>query len=668
MREQFAKLQKHMRKHMPGADLEIVRKAYRAANDAHLGMERDSGEPYISHPLEVARILANLNLDPVTVAAGLLHDVLEDTRIDRAELVREFGEEITALVDGVSKIKSMKWTESQPSHMEKQAENLRKMLVATAKDVRVILIKLADRLHNMRTIAYLRDKKRVERICRETLDIYAPLAHRLGIAAWKWELEDHAFHHLNPVEYKHIAAHVAMKRHERESWLKETIAFLDARLAEAEISARVIGRPKHLYSIYRKMLQQNKHFDEVMDVLAVRIITQTVSGCYNALGVVHQWPPVPGRFKDYVAMPKANMYQSIHTVVMRENGMPLEIQIRTEDMDRIAREGIAAHWVYKDGKTDPKFDGQLRWLRQMYEWLQDVHGPDEVIDTIRRDVGRTDIYVFTPTGEVKELAEGATPLDFAYHVHSDIGHHCIGARVNGKLVPLRYNLQTGDVVEILTSRSQTPHLDWLDVVVTGKARTRIRQKLRELGELEPHEAQLRRDVVRVLPETKPRIRHVDDATRERMIRVDGNKGIQVQFAKCCSPMPGHAIIGYATKMPGITIHRADCPNFARTKRDPARIIGASWDGEEHIEIGMRVTTGQRPNVLADITNAIRPMNISITRAQFHPGENGKSLFEFVFEAPDRDSVARVAATLKQVPGVVEVQSVPMSAFSLMKVS
>ncbi len=669
MREQFAKLFKHMRKHMPGADLEIVRKAYRVANDAHLGMERDSGEPYISHPLEVARILANLNLDPVTVAAGLLHDVLEDTRVSHDDLLKEFGEEITALVDGVSKIKSMKWTETPQTQKEKQAENLRKMLVATAKDVRVILIKLADRLHNMRTIAFLRDKKRVERICRETLDIYAPLAHRLGIAAWKWELEDHAFHHLNPTEYKHIAAHVAMKRHEREAWLKETIAYLEARLAEAEISARVIGRPKHLYSIYRKMLQQNKHFDEVMDVLAIRIITQTVSGCYNALGVVHQWLPVPGRFKDYIAMPKANMYQSIHTVVMRENGMPLEIQIRTEDMDRIAREGIAAHWVYKEGKTDPKFDGQLRWLRQMYEWLQDAHGPDEVLDTIRRDVGRPDIYVFTPKGEVKELAEGATPLDFAYHVHSDIGHHCIGARVNGKLVPLRYNLQTGDVVEILTSRSQTPHLDWLDVVVTGKARTRIRQRLREIGELEPLEAQLRRDVVRVLPEARPRtIKNVDDATREKMIRVDGNKGIQVQFAKCCVPMPGHMVIGYATKIPGITIHRADCPNFAKTKRDPARMFPASWDGEEHIEIGMRVTTGQRPNMLADITNAIRPMNISITRAQFNPGENGKSLFEFVFEAPDRDSVARVAATLKQVPGVTEVQSVPMSAFSLMKVS
>ncbi|GMU92860.1 MAG: GTP pyrophosphokinase [Candidatus Hydrogenedentota bacterium] len=661
MREEFAKLLKQLRKNTPGADLELVRKAYRVANDAHRGVERDSGDPYISHPLEVARILAQLNLDPTTVAAGLLHDVLEDTGVERSTLVKEFGEEIASLVDGVSKIKTMKWS-SQQSQQEKQAENLRKMLVATAKDVRVILIKLADRLHNMRTIEFLRDKQRVERICRETLDIYAPLAHRLGIARWKWELEDHAFHHLNPVEYKRIATHVAMKRREREAWLNETIAYLEARLAEAEVSARVIGRPKHLYSIYRKMVQQGKSFDEVYDILAVRIVTQTVAGCYNALGVVHQlWTPVPGRFKDYIAMPKTNLYQSIHTIVMRENGFPLEIQIRTEDMDRIAREGIAAHWAYKEGTTDQKLDNELRWFRQTYEWLQDAHAPDEVLDSVRRDMGRSDVYVFTPKGEVKELPEGATPLDFAYNVHSDIGHHCIGARVNGKLVPLRYNLQTGDVVEILTSRSQTPHLDWLELVVTGKARTRIRQKLRELGELEPLEGQLRKDAVRVLPESKPKIKQVDDATRNKLIRVDGTKGIAVQFAKCCAPMPGHAVIGYATKSPGITIHRADCRNFASTNRDPARIIAASWDGEDHIELGMRVTVGQRPNMLADITNALRPMNISITRAQFHPGENGKSLFEFVFEAPDRDSVARVAATIRHVSGVTDVQHMPVAA-------
>jgi GTP pyrophosphokinase len=408
------------------------------------------------------------------------------------------------------------------------------------------------------------------------------------------------------------------------------------------------------------MVEQGKDFDQVLDVQAVRIITQTVTECYNALGVVHAlWPPIPGRFKDYIAMPKANMYQSVHTTVMRESGHPLEIQIRTEEMDRVAREGIAAHWRYKEGTRDAKLDKHLAWLRQMYDWLQEAHTPDELLGTLRREVGRMDVYVFTPKGEVKELTEGATPLDFAYAIHSDIGHHCIGAKVNGKLVPLRYNLQTGDVVEILTSKSQTPHLDWLEVVVTGKARTRIRQKLRELGDLEPHEGQLKRDLVRVLPEAKPKIRHVDDATRNKLIRVDGSKGIAVQFAKCCKPMPGHAVIGYVTKTPGLTVHRADCRNFANTKRDPERIVEASWDGEEHFEIGMRVMTGQRPNMLADITNAIRPMNISITRAQFVPGDGGKSLFEFVFEAPDQDSIARVAATIKTVPGVAEVSRLPV---------
>lgn len=659
MREDFAKLLKQLRKNSPGVDLSLVRKAYRVASEAHQGVERESGDPYISHCIEVARILAQSNLDPTTVAAGLLHDVLEDTRVTHDEFERTFGPEITALVDGVSKIKSMKWSTPAPSHQEKQAENLRKMLVATAKDVRVILIKLADRLHNVRTIEFLKDPKRIERICRETLDIYAPLAHRLGIARWKWELEDHAFHYLNPVEYRTIAAHVAMKRREREAWLNQTIEYLENRLSEAEVNARVIGRPKHLYSIYQKMVQQGKAFDEVMDILAVRIVTQTVSGCYNALGVVHQiWTPVPGRFKDYIAMPKVNMYQSIHTVVMRENGYPLEIQIRTEEMDRTAREGIAAHWAYKEGGSDSKLDTRLRWLRQMYEWLQDAHAPDELLDSLRRDVARTDIYVFTPTGEVKELPQGATPLDFAYSVHSDIGHHCIGAKVNGRLVPLRYNLQTGDAVEILTSRAQKPHLDWLEVVITGKARTRIRQRLREIGELEPLEGQLRRDTVKVMPETKPKIRQVDDATRDKLIRIEGSKGIVVHFAKCCRPMPGHAVIGYATKSPGITIHRADCRNFANTTRDPSRTIEASWDGEEHVKTGMRVTTGQRPNMLADITNAIRPMNISITQAQFNPDDNGKCLFEFIFEAPDRDSVARVAATIRTVPGVVEVNHVP----------
>jgi len=667
MRTEFAKLLKTIRKYYPEADTELVRRAYRLADQAHKGQMRLSGDPYITHCLAVAANLTQLRLDTTTIVAGLLHDVLEDTRVTHEELAAQFGEEISALVEGVSNIRALNLPASLPaelSQQQKQAENLRKMLVATARDVRVILIKLADRLHNMRTIEFL-PEDRIRRICQETLDIYAPLANRLGLAHWKWELEDHAFHHLNPVMYREMAARVAMKRREREAWLNSTVEFLEQRLAEAEVVARVIGRPKHLYSIYQKIIQQGKDFDQVMDILAVRIITQTVAGCYNALGVVHQlWPPVPGRFKDYIAVPKINMYQSIHTTVMRENGLPLEIQIRTEEMDRTAREGIASHWRYKEGieKIDLKLDTRLRWLRQMYEWLNEAHMPEELLDSVRRDVGATEVYVFTPKGEVKELPGGATPLDFAYMVHSDVGHHCIGARVNSGMVPLRYHLQTGDVVEILTSKNQTPHLDWLDIVVTGKARTRIRQRLREIGELEPLEDQ---EPVVKPPPRPPRkaastVRPVDDETRHKLVRVQGNKGIAVQFAKCCNPMPGHPIIGYITKSPGITVHRAECSHFGVTKRDPDRIVEAHWDGVlggVTREVGMRVTLGPRPNVLADITNAIRPMNISITRAEYRPGDNGDTFFDFVFETTEDDGARRVAATLRTVPGVASIKQV-----------
>ncbi|MEA3366275.1 MAG: RelA/SpoT family protein, partial [Candidatus Hydrogenedentes bacterium] len=535
---------KTIRKYNPEADTELVRRAYRLADRAHKGQIRLSGHPYITHCLAVACNLAYLRLDTTTIVAGLLHDVLEDTNVTHEELSEQFGEEISALVEGVSNIRALNLPASLPvelTQQQKQAENLRKMLIATARDVRVILIKLADRVHNMRTIEFL-PPERIRSICQETLDIYAPLANRLGMAHWKWELEDHAFHHLNPAMYREMAARVAMKRREREAWLKETVDFLEQRLAEAEVVARVIGRPKHLYSIYQKIVQQGKDFDQVMDILAVRIITQTVSGCYNALGVVHHlWPPVPGRFKDYIAVPKINMYQSIHTTVMRENGTPLEIQIRTEEMDRTAREGIASHWRYKEGieKIDPKLESQLRWLRQMYEWLNEAHVPEELLDSVRRDVGATEVYVFTPKGEVKELPAGTTPLDFAYMIHSDVGHHCIGVRVNGGMVPLRYHLQTGDVVEILTSKNQTPHLDWLDIVVTGKARTRIRQRLREIGELEPLEGRQSQIKTRPRPPRKASstVRQVDEETRHKLVRVQGNKGIAVQFAKCCNPMP-----------------------------------------------------------------------------------------------------------------------------------
>jgi len=655
MREDFAKLAKTLRKTFSDEDVALVRRAYSRASEAHQGVKRLSGDPYITHCVAVARILQQTGMDPTTIAAALLHDVLEDTTVSYDDLAKEFSEEIADLVDGVSKIKHIEWGAGAEAEKEKQAENLRKMLVATAKDVRVVIIKLADRLHNMRTLEHIKKRSRIERISRETLDIYAPIARRLGHAAWQWELEDHAFHFLHPIEYRELARRLAMKRKEREDLLKETMQALESRLEEAEVTARVIGRPKHLYSIYRKMVSQGKGFDQVLDVLALRIITQTVSGAYNALGVVHQlWLPVPGRVKDYVAMPKLNKYQSIHTTVMHSNGQPLEIQIRTEEMDHTARAGISAHWRYKEEKPDSKLDLQLGWLSQMYDWLQDAHAPDELLDSLRRDISVRDVYVFTPRGKVVEFPSGATPLDFAYRVHSDVGHQCTGARVNGQPVPLRYHLQNGDVVEILTAKNQQPQWEWLDVVVTGRARTRIRQRLREIGELEPLDGQIRRHAADAVAEEPPENITATEP-REKLIHIPAANGHAILFAKCCKPAPGQPVIGYRTRAAAITVHRADCRNFSALQRDPERLLVAHWEGERGRDVGLRVVLGQRPNVLADVTTAIRPMNINIVRANFDTAENGQSVFEFHFEALDDSVPERVAATLRTVSGVRDVR-------------
>lgn len=660
MRNELTKLLKLIRKMHPGIELEIIHRAYRMADHAHRGQFRLSGDPYLSHPLAVARILATLNLDMTTVAAGLLHDVVEDTPVTLETVQKEFGETIAMLVDAVTKIGSMPVSHG-PSRAEKQAASIRKMLVATIRDVRVLLIKLADRLHNMRTIEFLPPDK-IERISRETMDIYAPLAHRLGIARWKWELEDHAFHRLHPAEYKEIAARVSMKRREREEWLGETIEFLSERLTADGIHAQVIGRPKHLYSIYRKMLQQGKDFDEVRDIQALRIITSREAECYDALGVVHRlWTPISGRFKDYIAMAKTNGYQSIHSTVMCREGMPLEVQIRTEDMDRTAQEGIAAHWRYKEGSvvSDKRMEEDLKWFKQMLESLKEEHTPDEFLDDVRREVQMSEVFVFTPKGEVRELPGGATALDFAYSIHTDVGHHCFGARVNGRIVPISYTLQTGNSVEILTSKNQRPHFDWLDIVVSARARAKIRQRLRELGELEPVEQEKpKTETPHPPPPPKAQVRLVDEATRGKLIRVEGAKNMAVAFAKCCNPMPGHDILGYATRATGITIHRRDCGNFARTKRDPKRMVEASWEGERHIHASLRVTTGARPTMLADITNAIAPLNINITHAQFTLGDNGQRRFDVAFDAADKGVVERVVRRIRTVPGVTDVATRP----------
>ncbi len=464
-------------KFSPEAKKEI-RRAYEFAKAAHEGQRRDSGEDYINHPLAVAYILVEMGLDPTSVIAALLHDVVEDTPIGLEDITKEFGSEVAALVDGLTKLRNIIFQNKQ----EQQVENLRKMFLAMARDVRVILSKLADRMHNMRTLQYL-PVERQKRIARETLEIYAPLAHRLGVYRMKWELEDIAFHCLEPDKYYELVEMVAQKRSEREREIEENIKVLDEHLRELNVKADIQGRPKHLYSVYQKMVSQNKEFSEIYDLMAIPVLVDTIQECNEVLGVIHTlWKPIPGRFKDYIAVPKSNMYQSLHTTVMGNQGAPVEIQIRTWQMHQVAEYGIAAHWRYKEGKPvrDEDFLQKIAWLRHLLEWQGEANDADEFLENLRVNLFEDEVFVFTPKGDVKSLPAGATPVDFAYSVHTHIGHRCVGAKVNGRLVPLDYRLKNGDIVQILTTKQEgSPSRDWLNFVVTSKAKSRIRSWLRE---------------------------------------------------------------------------------------------------------------------------------------------------------------------------------------------
>ncbi len=464
-------IETQVRTYNPDADLSGLEAAYKFAAESHTGQTRKSGEPFVSHPLEVALILAELNLDTSTLQAALLHDVVEDSGISLKELRREFGDEVAQLVDGVTKLGRLKFA----SLAEEQSQNMRKMLIAMAKDIRVILIKLADRVHNMRTLDGLGPEKQREKAI-ETMEIYAPLANRLGISSIKWELEDLAFFWLEEAKYQQVEKMVAESRAAREAYLKEVIDQLQSELGALGISADISGRPKHLYSIYQKMTRKGKDFNEIYDLIALRVIVDSVKDCYATLGTVHSiWKPVPGRFKDYVAMPKFNMYQSLHTTVIGPAGRPLEIQIRTEDMHRTAEYGIAAHWRYKEGgRGDETFDERLAWLRQMLEWQTELKDPREFMEALKIDLFEDEVFVFTPKGDVISLRRGSTPIDFAYAIHTEVGHHTVGAKVNGAIVPLTYELQMGDRIDIMTNKSASPSRDWLNIVRTSSARSKIR--------------------------------------------------------------------------------------------------------------------------------------------------------------------------------------------------
>jgi GTP diphosphokinase / guanosine-3',5'-bis(diphosphate) 3'-diphosphatase len=697
-------------KYQPGADLDLVTRAYRFSEVSHQGQQRASGEPYLSHPLEVANLLVNFKMDVTTVTAGLLHDVLEDTSATKADLEREFGREIADLVDGVTKIGKLNFS----SREQRQAENFRKMVVAMARDLRVLMIKLADRLHNMRTLDYLPPEK-TRKIAQETLDIYAPLAHRLGMAKVKAELEDLALRALEPQAYVDLQKRVAKRRLEREVDIAQVIAIIERKLSEVGIESQIRGRPKHFYSIWKKMHDQGREFDEIYDLTAVRVITSSVRDCYGALGVIHSlWKPVPGRFKDFIAMPKVNMYQSLHTTVIGPKGDPVEIQIRTWEMHRIAEEGIAAHWLYKEKKSGKdKLDESLAWLRQLLETHEDVQDARELMDAVRVDLEPDEVYVFTPKGDVKALPEAATPVDFAYAVHTKVGEHCVGAKVNGKLVPLRYTLKQGDIVEIVTSPNQHPSRDWLQIVKSSRARSKINQWLKveertrsialgkELFEREVKKHHLNaaallggeelkriasdlgypsmedllaavgygkssvhqlvnKLVPTALPEPADRPKAPTRATSDQGVRIRGVEDLLVRFAKCCTPLPGDPIVGFITRGRGLTVHSRDCLTVARSVLDRERLIEVEWDVAEPPKRPVRVAVyigADRPGLLSEITGAISSRNGNITKADVTVTDDRKGINHFVIEVSDLRQLQDIMSAIREVPDVINVERV-----------
>lgn len=691
----------------PAANVELIEKAYHFSQRAHEGQLRESGAPYFEHPFEVALILADLELDMETIAAGLLHDVLEDTPVTREELEAEFGSTVLMLVEGVTKLERL------PVHnrFEHQAENMRKMIFAMAEDVRVILIKLADRLHNMRTLRHMPPEKQIS-ISQETLEIFAPLAHRMGIWKIKFEMEDLAFRHINPEEYYKLVAEIDRKRQEREGDLQEVMNIIVERLADMDMACDIQGRPKHLYSIYQKMKKQNKALDEIYDLMAIRVIVDSVRDCYAVLGIIHAlWKPIPGRFKDYIAVPKSNLYQSLHTTVVGPRGEPYEIQIRTWEMHRIAEKGVAAHWMYKEGRRPGDEAAKVGWLREAVEWLQEMKDPQEFMDTLKIDLFEDEVFVFTPKGDVKSLPSGATPIDFAFDVHTDVGLSCFGAKVNGRIVPLNYTLRNGDFVEILTSKTAAPTHDWLNYVKTSKARSKIRSWLkeeqreenlargRELLERECKKAgadpktvlqdnslqQVARkygvsnpqellssigsgrisatQVVQKLtgqePGEKKKLPEVTQKRRRdtaRGVEVKGVDNLLVRFAKCCNPVPGDEIIGYITRGRGVSVHRADCPNIINLAAEPGRQIEVVWNvrkGDSY-PVEIEIEGLDRPNFLTSIMHTLSERKTNVDAVTARTIKDESVIVQLVLEIHDVDHLDNVMSALRQVQGVLGV--------------
>ena len=714
----FRDLLKTVRANRPNDDLDVIRRAYDLSQKYHAGQNRASGEIYLSHPLEVALVLAEMKLDSTCIAAGLLHDLVEDTSVTIVDIRKEFGEQVAHIVEGVTKISKIDFA----TRKERQAENVRKMVLAMVDDIRVVLIKLADRLHNMRTLKAL-PPERQERIARETLEIYAPIAHRLGMGKVRGELEDLAFRYVDPIAFQQVHDAVEARRKKGEQQLEQFEGVLREKLVENGIEARVESRIKRLYSIWQKLQRQRIEVDQVYDLLAIRIITKSVKDCYAALGAIHNfWRPVPGRIKDFIAMPRPNLYQSLHTTVIAENGTPFEVQIRTEEMHKMAEEGIAAHWKYKDGApVGAKDEERLAWLRQVVEWQREVSDPSEFLSTLKIDLYPEEVYTFTPKGKVVILPREATPVDFAYTIHTEVGHTCIGARVNGRIVPLRYKLHNGEIVEILTQPGHTPSRDWLTFVKAPRARQKIRHWLNvhqreralEIGhKLIEKEARKYRVSLKDIPnEAYDRVAREYGVTRaddlvagigfgkfsarqvlgklspaetaappeeeksglgsvvrrvfggdSGTLKVKGQDDLLIYRARCCNPIRGEEIVGYVTRGKGVAVHARNCPNVVNLLYDVERRIAVEWakeskdGGSGGYPVKLTVFCDDRAGMLKQITTVISDDNTNIRNIEARTGD-GHATIDVVMDITDMKHLQRIVGGIRKLPGIRDVQRV-----------
>ncbi|MCE9499692.1 MAG: bifunctional (p)ppGpp synthetase/guanosine-3',5'-bis(diphosphate) 3'-pyrophosphohydrolase [Leptospira sp.] len=646
-----------------GADaLSLVTKAYEVAYKAHDGQKRLSGEPYIVHPLNVAYILTDLGLDEKVISAGLLHDVVEDTSYTKEDMIRDFGEEIANLVEGVTKISQIK----SQSKETVAAENIRKMLVATIRDIRVILIKLADKTHNMRTLKFQSPEKK-ERIASETLSLYAPMAGRLGIYKIKFELEDLALQVLHPEEYQEIKKQVSSKKSERDGYIEKIKIILKQRLSEINIQAQIEGRAKHFYSIYRKMKLKEKTFNEIFDLRAVRIIADEIRDCYGVLGIVHTlWTPIPGRFKDYIATPKTNLYQSLHTTVIGPDGKPMEVQIRTQEMNKTAEYGIAAHWAYKEGKSNGTSDGNLtpKWIERLKSWEDSDLDPKEFLEDLASDLHEDEVFVFTPKGDIIELPKGSTILDYAFRIHTDVGLQAKGAKISGRMVPLRTELKSGDQIEIIADKKNKPSPIWLRIVKTSSARQKLRQYFRKIQDEaaieiasspDPVAPQISSKELELL--RKNRSEKKKDKNKKVTVVVAGIKDIMVRLSGCCAPLPGDDIIGFITRGRGVSVHKSTCET-AKKQTDLMRMVPVRWDGvNEPIPVRIEVKASDRQGIYLEMVECISKTETNILEAGATSSQNGTITAKFLIEVEHLDQLQEILDSLKALNNIIYAERV-----------